>query len=177
MFIILGGLPGCGKSTIAQHLADRMKAMYLRIDSMEQGIRASGILACDADMGPAGYMAAYRVASDNLRLGHTVIADSVNPLERTREAYREVAARAGVGFLEVEIVCSDLAEHRNRVETRRSGVEGLILPTWEQVLTRHYEAWSHPHLQIDTAFVSVGQSVERIVQVVSSVFSQHSSIS
>ncbi|WP_075354377.1 AAA family ATPase [Desulfovibrio sp. DV] len=168
MFIILGGLPGCGKSTIAQPLAKRMKAVYLRIDSIEQGIRSSGLLASDADMGPAGYMAAYRVASDNLRLGHLVIADSVNPLEITRKAYRDVAVRAGVGFVEVECVCSDLAEHRKRVETRRSGVEGLTLPTWEQVATRHYEAWVQPHLQLDTASLSVGESVERILQAVSS---------
>src|SRR6516225_11937556 len=39
MFIVLGGLPGSGKSTIAQRLASEIKATYLRVDSIEQAIR------------------------------------------------------------------------------------------------------------------------------------------
>lgn len=91
MFIIFGGLPGCGKSTIAQRLAGQINALYLRVDSIEQAIRSTGILSPDPEIEPAGYMAIYRFAADNLCLGHCVIADSVNPLEITRSAYREVA--------------------------------------------------------------------------------------
>jgi len=174
MLIIFGGLPGSGKSAIAQSLADQINAFYLRIDSIEQAIRSSGILSPDAEIGPAGYMAIYRVAAYNLRLGHFVIADSVNPIEITRTAYREVAEQAGVGFLEVEVVCSDETEHRHRVETRRSMVEGLRLPTWEQVATRRYETWDRPHLRLDTASLSVEESVAKILAVISAPVSQKS---
>jgi predicted kinase len=58
MLIVLGGLPGSGKSTIAQSLATRMKAIYLRVDSIEQAIRSSGTLAAGTDVGPTGYVAA-----------------------------------------------------------------------------------------------------------------------
>lgn len=167
MFVIFGGLPGTGKSTVAQQLAGRLEAIYLRIDSIEQAIASSGILAPDADIGPTGYIVAYRLAAENLRLGRSVIADSVNPLKITRDAYRDVAVEAGVGFLEVEIVCSDKAMHRHRVETRRPHIEGRALPTWEEVETRHYEAWDRAHLQIDTAALSVAQSVERIMEALS----------
>ena len=44
-------------------------------------------------------------AEDNLRLACTVVADSVNPLPITREAWRAVAGRAGVPVLEIEVVC------------------------------------------------------------------------
>ena len=174
MFIIFAGLPGTGKSTIAQNVADHLKSIYLRIDSIERAIRSSGVLTPEADMGPAGYMAACRIAADNLHLGHTVIADSVNPIKITRDAYRDVAERLGIGFLEVEVVCSDKAIHRQRVETRRSTVDGLTLPTWEQVETRDYEAWDRPHLQLDTAYLSVTESVETIVAAVSSATLQKS---
>lgn len=174
MLIIFAGLPGTGKSTIAQNLADRLKAVYLRIDSLEQAIRSSGVLPPKADMGPAGYMVACRIAADNLRLGHTVIADSVNPIKITRDAYRNVADQLGIGFLEVEVVCSDTVKHQHRVETRRSTIEGLALPTWEQVQTRHYEAWDGAHLRLDTASLSVTESVERIVASMSSATRERS---
>lgn len=174
MFIIFGGLPGSGKSAVAQSLAGKINAFYLRVDSIEQAIRSSSILSPDAEIGPAGYMAIYRVAADNLRLGHSVIADSVNPIEITRTAYREIAEQAGVKFLEVEVICSDEAEHRHRVETRRSTVEGLTLPTWEQVASRSYETWDRPHLRLDTASLSVEQGVAKIIAATSTTMSRMS---
>ncbi len=69
--------------------------------------------------GAAGYLTAYSIAADNLAIGHTVIADSVNPLKITRDTYRSVAISAKVPLTEVEIICSDVVEHRRRVESRR----------------------------------------------------------
>ena len=40
--IVLAGLPGSGKSTIARELARRTGAIWLRVDSMDQAIWASG---------------------------------------------------------------------------------------------------------------------------------------
>jgi predicted kinase len=162
MFIIFAGLPGTGKSTIAQELARRLDAVYLRIDTIEQAIRSAGILASGAEVGPAGYVAAYRIAADNLRLGNTVIADSVNPLKITRDAFKKVAIEAGVGFVEVEVVCSDSELHRDRVRTRQTDVEGLVPPTWEEIQNHQYEAWDRPRLMLDTASSSIAQSVEEI---------------
>lgn len=45
MLIILGGLPGSGKSTVAQALARRIGACYLRVDTIEQAIASSAPLA------------------------------------------------------------------------------------------------------------------------------------
>lgn len=163
MFIIFGGLPGVGKSTIARSFAARMKAVYLRVDSMEQAVRSAGVLAPGSDVGPAGYMALYRVAADNLQLGNVVVADTVNPIEITRAAFRAVAAEADTGFVEIEVVCSDPQTHRHRAETRPPTVEGLIPPTWAEIGSRHYEPWLNPHLRIDTAVSTVEESVARIM--------------
>jgi predicted kinase len=105
MLIILGGLPGSGKTTVARALARRLGAVHVRVDTIEQAIRASGDPSID--IGPAGYVVAYGVAEDNLTLGSVVIADSVNPLEITRDAWLAVAARSGVTAVEIEVICSD----------------------------------------------------------------------
>ena len=161
LLIVFGGLPGTGKTTIAKILALRCGAVYLRIDSIEQKIREANVL--QADVGPAGYMAAYAIAEDNLRLGHVVIADSVNPLVVTRAAWRTVAHAGSADLLEVEVICSDEAEHRRRVETRSSDVPGLTLPDWHAVEHRDYDPWLEPHLTIDTATSNVEEASTRIL--------------
>ena len=74
--IVFSGLPATGKSCVARELAQKIGAVWLRIDSIEQAIQDSGVVPgslCDA-----GYRAAYAVAEDNLRLGHNVIAQLVS---------------------------------------------------------------------------------------------------
>ncbi len=165
MLIIFGGLPGTGKSTIARELAKRIQAMYLRIDTIEQAMRSSNVLI--DDVGPAGYVAAYNVALDNLRIGLTIVADSVNPIEITRSDWRAVADQASAPFIEVELICSDVEEHRKRVETRPAEVPGLVLPTWQYVVERDYEEWHAPHIVLDTFQLSIQESVNKLVHAVS----------
>jgi predicted kinase len=123
--------------------------MYVRVDSIGQAIRDSGTMA--QPINEAGYRVAYAIAADNLRLGRTVISDSVNPIHLSRDAWISVANRARVRVAEVEIICSDPLQHRQRVETRPSDINGLRLPTWEEVIAREYEPWDRQHIVIDTA--------------------------
>ena len=80
MLIVFAGLPGTGKTTLAQAVARRRRAAYLRIDVIEQALRHSGCLA--GEVGAAGYGVAGALAASNLNLGHTVVADAVNPSSR-----------------------------------------------------------------------------------------------
>jgi chloramphenicol 3-O-phosphotransferase len=75
--IVLGGLPGTGKSTIARALLARLPAAYLRIDTLEQALAA---LHPGEEVGAAGYLLAYELARSNLALGMPVLADCVNPV-------------------------------------------------------------------------------------------------
>jgi predicted kinase len=157
MLIVFAGLPGTGKSTLARVLATDLRAAWLRVDSIEQAIRESGVI--DGDLGNAGYRAAYAAAEDNLRLGTIVIGDSVNPWMLTRNAWRDSGLRAGARVLEIETMCSDPTEHRRRIENRTTDVLGLILPSWQAVIGRDYHPWDREHLTIDTAGRTVVECV------------------
>lgn len=159
MLIIFSGLPGTGKSTIAAELAKQLRAVYLRIDTIEHAIKKAN-QAVEA----AGYFAAYAVALDNLKLNHIVIADSVNPLTITRDAYRNLAKNNGFAYFEIEIICSNLAIHQDRVQNRVSTIDDFKLPTWEAVLQHEYEPWTTDRLVIDTADSPIEWSVQRIIQ-------------
>ncbi len=158
MLIVLSGLPGTGKTTIARKLAIELAAVYLRIDSIEQSIRDA-----EKPVEGEGYSVAHAVAEDNLRLGRIVVADCVNPWPLTRNQWRTVADRSGVPAVDVEIVCSDTGEHRRRVETRAADIAGHRLPTWQEVLERDYRPWNVERIVIDTARLSVEDSVRSIL--------------
>jgi len=160
MLAILSGLPGVGKTTIARELARQIGAMHLRIDSIEQAIRGSAI--GNRPLDDVGYCVAYAVAEDNLRLGGTVIADSVNPLRLTRDAWVNVAKCARVRAVEIEVTCSAAEEHRRRVETRASDIPGMRMPTWADVVAREYHCWDREHLVIDSANRTIDENVYMI---------------
>jgi predicted kinase len=158
MLVVLSGLSGVGKTAIARELTRVVGAVHLRIDSIEHALRRAGVV-----VEGQGYSVAYAVAEDNLRLGRVVVADCVNPWPLTRTEWRAAASRAGVRALDVEIVCSDVNEHKRRVESRVADIPGHRVPTWSDVVERDYRAWDRPRLVIDTAKLSVQASVDAIV--------------
>jgi predicted kinase len=162
MLVILGGLPGTGKTTLARAVARELRAVHLRIDTIEVALHYAGLTSID----DKGYRVAYAVAEDLLRLGLTVIADSVNPIAITRDAWHAVGRRANVRAIDVEVVCSDLEEHRLRVESRTSDIEGFTGPTWREVVEREYEPWAQIDARIDTAARTAAESAAELRAVV-----------
>ena len=156
---IFSGLPGSGKSTLAKELARYIGAMYLRIDTIEQAIRD----LCDFNVEGEGYGLSYRVAADNLALENSVIADSCNPIELTRKEWRDVAVKARSNYIDIEVKCSDIMEHKQRLEARVEEVPGLSPPEWQDVIDREYQLWESDRIVIDTAGRSIGESFKDLI--------------
>lgn len=138
VLVSLTGLPGSGKTTLARSLARHFGAVHVRVDVIETALETSGAVSL-ADHPELGYRVAYALAADHLRAGIPVVADTVNPIAITREAWVAVGREAGAQVLEVEVVCSDPAEHRHRVESREADIPGHAEPTWDDVVSREYE--------------------------------------
>ena len=142
---------GSGKSTVAKLLSQKlMLCIYGLIRLSRRFVQYLN----RTKIGPEGYFVLYELARENLQLGATVVTDSVNDINLIRNTFRDVAISLNVPFLEVEILCSDMTQHRYRVENRISDIPGLTTPNWEQVQCRNYEPWEREHLQLDTAILS-----------------------
>ena len=159
VLVAFAGRSGVGKTTLAKALALASGAVYLRIDTVEQALRT----ALSGAPGASGYAMLQALAAENLDLGQDVIADGMNPVAASREGFAACAREAGARLMDVEIVCTDVAEHRSRVEARWADIAGLAPPDWAAVQARTYEPWTTPRIVLDTARQSVGQAVATLL--------------
>ncbi|MDQ6657388.1 MAG: ATP-binding protein [Actinomycetota bacterium] len=163
MLIEFSGLPATGKSTLASWLATRIGAVLLRVDEIEAAMRRNGLTA--EQTGIAAYSVAHDVAGRQLRLGLTVIADAVNPVQQARQGWRTLADGAGVKHLVIETSCDDLAEHRRRVESRAHDIPGWQYPGWDDVQARRreYQPRTDHRLALDTTR-PLGDSEQAVIE-------------
>ena len=166
VLVVIGGLPGSGKSTVAGALAERTGTAFVRVDRIEQAIVEWTSLA--HPVGPVGYAVAHELAREQLALGLDVIVECVNPVAVTRDAWVVTARECGSAIVEVEIVCSDETEHRRRVETRVSDVGRLVKPTWAEVVSRDYDVWDRDRLVVDSARTTIEEAVSLVAVAASS---------
>jgi predicted kinase len=151
MLVVMSGLPGTGKSTIADALGHELGAPVLSVDPIEAAIWRCGIPP-SFETGVAAYEVAAVLAEHQLSLGLTAIVDSVSSVEVARDMWRQAAARAGAQLRGLEVVCSDEHAHRERLAGRRRHLEDFPEPSWDEVQQRRaeWEPWTDDRLVIDT---------------------------
>jgi predicted kinase len=125
---VFAGLPGVGKSTLAQQVGAALPAAVLAVDTV--------------DFTLATYREVAALAETQLRMGHHVIIDAVNPVKAARQIWVELAESLDVPLRVVEVVCGDDAEHRRRIATR---------PERARERQGEYEPFIGPRLVVDTS--------------------------
>jgi predicted kinase len=151
VLIVTAGLPGSGKSTIAEIIAGRLGATAISVDPIEGAILKAGIDS-DQPTGLAAYLVAERMAEQVLVSGHSVVVDAVNAVEPARLQWRDLAQRCGVKLRIVETVCSDAELHEQRLAKRT----GLIAAYAVEQSVDEYVEWrgaaaSLPRVTLDTS--------------------------
>ena len=162
---VFAGLPGVGKSTLAARVAAVLPAAVLAVDTVDFTLRRYDV--SEVRPGYAAYGVVAALAETQLRIGHNVIIDAVNPVKAARQLWVELAESLDVPLRVVEVVVGDDAEHRRRVEARfaardheahstaRSSALNRTkggIPDWVRVLERpaEYEPYLGPRLVVDT---------------------------
>ena len=149
--IVFAGLPGSGRSTVAEGLSRSLSIPLFPVDPIEAAMWRDGLAR--AETGIAAYGVAIALADEHLRLGHSVIVDAVNPVEAPRAAWRSLAVKYRADLKIIECVCADETVHRMRIEARIRDIDGMPEVSWARVLRRRaeYQPWTDQRLTLDTS--------------------------
>jgi predicted kinase len=148
--IIVCGLPGTGKSTLAEGITRELKVPVFSVDPIESALLKSGINK-SIETGLAAYLVAEKLADEQLQLGMSVVLDSVSAAEEAKRMWRALASKHKVELVIIECICSDSNLHKSRIEQRVRVLHGIPEVTWEDVLERktEYIQWVEQHEILD----------------------------
>jgi predicted kinase len=149
--IILSGLPGCGKTTLARLLVQDLHFPILTIDDVVDAIPAHLTRHAERFWEDMVHILLHLVDSQ-LAWGRSVIVDSVFmgvDENQTQHAWSdrlrayEIAQRRGVTFRPIYLTISDEAVWRERLAQRARQFPDAPVATWSQVDTqqRYFQPW------------------------------------
>ena len=151
--IVFSGLPGTGKSALAEEVGRRLQIPVFAKDWIEATLLLCELSAKNPDrpLGSAAYELLTMLAERELRLGQSAILDSVTATTSIRSTWRKLAANHSTSWRVIECVCSDQAVHRSRLGLRQRKIPGWHELTWldvEKVIS-YYVPWEEERLVLD----------------------------
>lgn len=153
--IVFTGLPGTGKSTIAEAVARELKIPVFAKDWLEATLRRSELRASDEtkSLGYVGYELLTVLAERQLMLNQSVILDSVASFENIRAQWRALAKKYNARWRVIECVWSDENAHRAQLANRQRNIPGWHELEWSEVerVKTYYAEWNEERLILDAA--------------------------
>jgi predicted kinase len=148
--VVVGGLPGTGKSTLAEALAVALDATVFAKDPIEASLWRSGI-GTEQGSWQAAEDLLTTLAGEQLRRGRGAILDTVARKEISRATWRELAATHDTRFALIECVCSDERVHESRLHGRVRGIPGWYEVQWADVVSakQRWVPWTDDRLVLD----------------------------
>jgi len=152
-FILFSGLPGTGKSTLAEAVGRELGIPVFAKDWLEGSLLNSNVISNDKknDLGWSGYNLLTTLAERQLMLGQSVILDSVASTESIRREWKRLSSRYNPDWRVIECICSDIALHRERLKGRQRGIPGWHELQWSEVerVRSYYAPWDDDRLVLD----------------------------
>ncbi len=163
--IIVSGLPGSGKSTVAESLAEETLSPIFSVDPIEASLIKSG-LKRSFETGLAAYLVAETLADEQLKRSLSVIIDAVSPVQEARDMWNDLAHKRNATLIIIECVLGREL-HQKRIESRIRNMHGIPEVTWEDVENRRkkYLPWKEERLMLNTANTH-GESVKKALEYI-----------
>jgi predicted kinase len=151
--IIFSGLPGTGKSTLAEAVGRAFRIPVFAKDWLEATLIRSELIASNQNKPPgyAGYQLLTTLAERKFMLGQSAILDSVAGTKSIQDTWRQLAGQYGADCRVIECICSDESLHCSRLKERKRNIPGWHELEWSEVerVSQYYSAWEGEHLVLD----------------------------
>lgn len=156
-FVVFAGLPGSGKSRLAESVGKLLNMPVFAKDWLEGVLKQYGIHhAVDVSgmqqpLGYVGYELLTTLALRQLQLGQSVILDSVVSPPTIRDRWRNLASEYASQWRVIECICSDENLHRSRLESRQRNIPNWHELEWSDVerVKSYYTGWEEERLIVD----------------------------
>jgi predicted kinase len=149
--IVFSGLPGTGKSTLAEAAGRQLRVPVFAVDWLLGSLTPFGGYHLDELLG-IGAELLTTLAFRQLELGQSAILDFPGEDLDTRTRWRSLARAAEAQFRVIVCTCSDRELHRARLERRKRGIPGWHEGgNWANVERRlaEFPPWTGEVLTID----------------------------
>ena len=151
--IVFSGLPGTGKSALAEMVACELGYPVFAKDWLEATLLLCELVPTNQDkpLGSAAYRLLTILAERQLMLGQSVILDSVASTRSIRSTWRKLAKKYGAKWIVIECICSDEKIHRTRLTARQRDIPGWDELEWSEVerVKSYYCLWEEDRLIVD----------------------------
>jgi len=153
-FIVLSGLPGTGKSSLADAIGKALGIPVFGKDWLESVLIRCGFRSEPPDpqrLGFTGYELLTILAYRQLFLGQSVILDSVAGTGSIRRQWHNLALEWQAAWRVMECVCTNESTHQARLANRQRNIPGWHELAWSDVehVRTYYEPWKEEHLILD----------------------------
>ena len=155
--ILFSGVPGTGKSTLAEAVGRQLSIAVFAKDWLEATLLRSGLIASDPSnpeksLGSVGYDLLTTLAARQLMLDQSVILDSVAGTQSIRETWRKLCTDYHAQWRVIECICSDESFHRARLITRQRRIPGWHELEWSDVekVKGYFSPWRGERLILDS---------------------------
>jgi predicted kinase len=182
LVIVVGGLAGTGKSTLATALADALGAELLRTDVFRQDIFDTGSNPVEADSGIYRLESRERVYDELFRRAAalhgdriSVVLDGTFSTEALLHKARDLASHPRSVFLAIECICPQKVAHE-RIERRLTEARDAsdARPEIHDIQRMRWETWPAdvPQLRVDSE-QPLNKQVESVIAAATKTFHAH----
>lgn len=163
--IVIGGLPGTGKSTLANALSKRMNVPVFSKDDLEAAVARKG-LASNKKMLGVGYEIMEALSKRSLENNNSAIFDFIASRSRVEELWPSLLES---NFKYIACICSNQEIHKERVCVRERSIPGWYELTWQDILSiqSSYQSLKPESLVLDSVNnlnTNIKLAIETILQ-------------